>query len=148
MASTSVVFPWSTWAMMAMLRTSVRRGDGARELSERRDHFPGKELEALARRMASEAHDEGGDAHVDVLPQAPDDLVGCAGGAEIRGAGEEADLLVHLGGPASRLVLRRGDRGDGLLRDLDLSRVPVETRTVRPEHPELVRQLEMGRAAV
>src|SRR4051794_20358697 len=58
MASTSVVFPWSTWAMIATLRRSERRGMGRGIVGGHATEPGGSHTPAFTRREHSHASSE------------------------------------------------------------------------------------------
>src|SRR5213596_3755774 len=82
------------------------------------------------------------------LAQPRDDLVGRARGTELRGAGQEADLSVHLLGPPPRLVAGEADRTHRLLRDLDLVEAPADPLAVAAQHLKLRADLAVEDAHV
>src|SRR5438132_1004488 len=116
--------------------------------TEGRDHLPGEESETLGAGVAPEADDEARYPPLHALAQPRDDLVGRARGTELRGAGQEADLLVHLLGPPPRLVAGETDGAHRLLRDLDLVEAPADPLAVSAQHLELRADLAMEGAEV
>src|SRR2546425_4723884 len=115
---------------------------------EGRDHLPGKESETLGAGVAPEADDEARYPPLHALAQPRDDLVGRARGTELRGAGQEADLSVHLLGPPPRLLARQSDCTHRLLRDLDLVEAPADPLAVAAQHLELRADLAVEDAHV